>query len=377
MQKNAAQEQEKETLKKTLAEWLSKHIPNAKNMNIDDIYIAGAGGFSAETWFITASWQVADESFQQEMVLRRQIIGHDLLHQPELDYQARIMQALANHTLPAPAPTLIGIEKDSALLGTPFLIMPRLSGSIAPQNPNYNVAGWLTELKPEQRRETWFNGIRAMAEVHKIKWQNDFEFMSRDKTPDLAGYIDWLEDWINWAVDGRDYKIGRDAISYLKNNQPPNAKTVLLWGDSQPSNILFDEKTGQVTGLLDWELGTLGPAEIDLSWWLMFDELFSDWMHVPRLEGLPDREACIACFEAAAGRRVEQLEYYDVISRLRMAIVTMRSVDRQVAKGNYKKDNVAWSDNAFTTALAQSLNLPAIETSTDYIEFTTALMKKD
>jgi aminoglycoside phosphotransferase (APT) family kinase protein len=369
---------EKDALKNTLKHWLSEKIPSARNLQVDEIKVAGAGGFSAETLFLEVSW--ADDNGQRSahsMVLRKQITGHDLFHQAELSFQAQVMERLSQAKLPAPTPELVGLEMNTELLGTAFLVMKRLRGNIAPQNPNYNVSGWLTELPLEKRTQAWYNGIRAMAAVHKLDWQDGYQFMARDKAPGIEGYISWLEDWLNWAVAGRDYPIGDATLKYLKENIPEDASIGVVWGDGQPSNILFDEKTGDVTGLLDWELATIGPGEIDLSWWLIFDELFSTWLHTPRLEGLPNREQVIACYEQEVGRPIKHLQYYDVISALRMAIITMRSVDRQVAKGNYKKDNLAWSHNAFTTQLAKLQGLPPIETSKDYIDFTTNLLAKD
>lgn len=361
----------------TLSQWLSRQIPNAEALTIDKLANVSAGGFSADTAFFDAHWLEHGKAVSQSMVLRKQIMGHDLIHQPELQFQADIMAEMANHTLSVPVPELIGIENDSALLGVPFLVMKRLNGHIVPQNPNYNVGGWVSELPLQKRAEAWHNGVRAMAEVHKLDWRNGFEFLARGKETGLAGYISWLEDWVRWAVAGRDYPIGEATLAYLKNTMPEGAITSVVWGDGQPSNILFNEKTAQVTGLLDWELATLGPGEIDLAWWLMFDELFSEWMHVPRLEGLPNREELITTYEKAVGHSVIDMPYYDILVRLRMAIITMRAVDRQVAQGRYKADNTAWSHNPFTTDLAKRLGLAPIETGSDYIDFNIQLMKKE
>ena len=118
--------------------------------------------------------------------------------------------------------------------------------------------------------------------------------------------------------------------------------------------MLFDDD-GNVSGMIDWELAALGPGELDLAWWMMFDELFSEGFHVPRLEGLPDRDRMIAIYEDAAGRKVGDMKYYDVLTRLRMSIVTMRAFDRIVAQGRYKADNDAWSKNPFSNAVARLL----------------------
>src|SRR3546814_9369032 len=73
------------------------------------------------------------------------------------------------------------------------------------------------------------------------------------------------------------------------------------------------------------------PPEIDLAWWLYFDELLSITFGVKRLEGLPDRAETIAIYEKAAGRPVRDMDYYDILTGLRMGIVAIRQADRQIA----------------------------------------------
>src|SRR3546814_11782936 len=65
-----------------------------------------------------------------------------------------------------------------------------------------------------------------------------------------------------------------DLLDYILQNKPAQAPVNVLWGDATPSNVMFDDE-GKVKALIDWELATLGPAELDLAWWLYFDDLFS------------------------------------------------------------------------------------------------------
>jgi aminoglycoside phosphotransferase (APT) family kinase protein len=286
------------------------------------------------------------------------------------------MDRLSHQKLPAPVPCVIGVEPTSDLFGAPFLLMTRLPGEIVPQNPNYNLAGWVAEMPVEKRAAVWENGVRALAGLQRIDWRDGFEFMARGTEPGIEGYLTWTEEWMRWAVAGRDYAIGEAAIDYLKRAMPKDAPINVLWGDGQPSNVLFDTKTGEVTGLLDWELALLGPSEIDLAWWLMFDELLSTRFHVKRLEGLPGAERLTAVYEEAAGRRVAHMDYYGVLVRLHMAIVMIRAVDRQVAQGRFKSQNDAWSHNAFTLGIAERIGLPPVVISSDYADFNNMLMNK-
>jgi aminoglycoside phosphotransferase (APT) family kinase protein len=359
-----------------LASWLAARMPDASDVRVEGLEEAKAAGASAETLFLNASWREGGQPIRRSLVLRRQILGHDLLHQPELSFQARVMGLVCRQPcLAAPAPAVIGVEDDASLIGAPFLVMSRLPGRIVPQNPNYNLSGWLFDRGPAERAAIWEAGLAAMASVHRIDWRDGFSFMSRGKTADLAGYIDLTADWLSWAVAGRDFPLGEAAIDYLIKHMPADAPTEVLWGDPLPCNMLFDDD-GKVSGLIDWEMAALGPGELDLAWWMMFDELFSTNFNVPRLEGLPDRARMIAVYEEAAGRRVGDMRYYDLLTRLRMSIVTMRAFDRIVAQGRYKADNDAWSHNPFTNAVATLLDLPPATPGPDYYEATAMMLAK-
>ena len=158
------------------------------------------------------------------------------------------------------------------------------------------------------------------------------------------------------------------AMERLKSERPRDAAVGLLWGDPQPSNFLFDAQGG-ITGVIDWEMVALGPPEADLAWWFFFDDLFSTGMGVARLEGLPDRNACIALYEDALGRRVQNLEYYNLLAAFRMAIVGMRAVDRQIKRGLIPVTSTARENAPIVRLLAGMLGEPLPEVGKDFQEF--------
>ena len=60
---------------------------------------------------------------------------------------------------------------------------------------------------------------------------------------------------------------GAGAGARLVRSPParPNAHAVLLWGDVRLGNLVFDAER-RVTAVLDWDLASLGPREMDLGW---------------------------------------------------------------------------------------------------------------
>jgi aminoglycoside phosphotransferase (APT) family kinase protein len=277
---------------------------------------------------------------------------------------------------------VFGLEREPTLLGAPFLAMEVLPGRIVQQSPNYNREGWLAEMSTEGRVRVWTNALQMLARIHRVETQG-FEFLDRPERGQrgLDQYLRWVEEWYVWARAGRPHRITDIAIEHLKTRRPRDAVVGLLWGDPQPSNLLFGPD-GDITGVIDWEMATLGPPETDVAWWLFFDDLFSTGMGVPRLEGLPDRAACIRIYEEAAGRRLQNLEYYSLLAAFRMAVVGMRSVDRQIKRGLVPATTTARENAPIVRLLAQMLGEPLPVVGADFNQFMgtlgmTASLSKD
>ena len=349
-----------------LAHWLAQTVDAASNVSIRRVDASCEAGSSADTLFVEAEWDAGGANEVHALVLRRQVLGHDILPKPELVFQARIMQNLSERIDVAfQVPTLVGLELSGVVLGAPFLVMERLPGRIVPQNPNYNQAGWLCDLAPADRCRVWSNGLQALAAVHRTDWTQDLVFTARGEQPTLEGYVDWIARWMDWAVAGRDYPVGAAAIEFLRASRPSDAQAQLLWGDATPANILFDAN-GNVSGLIDWEMAAIAPGEVDLAWWLMFDELFAGGFGAERLAGLPDQEQTIAIYSEAAGRSIGDLQYYHILVRLRMAMVALRLSDRAVAKGEMPAESDAWLRNPFTAALSTMLEIDPVTVGNDF-----------
>jgi hypothetical protein len=92
-------------------------------------------------------------------------------------------------------------------------------------------------------------------------------------------------------------------------------------------------------------------------------------MGVPRLAGLPDRNRCIALYEEALGRSVRNLEYYNLLAAFRMAIVGMRSVDRQIKRGFIPATTTARENAPIVRLLAEMLGEPLPEVGADFFQF--------
>lgn len=357
------------TVKSILQTWLVTKMatPDLKVTAMKD---RSGAGFSAETFYIDVEFSQDGELQQRSLVVRCQNQASDFFVAASIDFPYKVMEAVAANSS-VPVPNLIGLELDDSILGLPFLVMEKMDGRVVQQSPNYNRAGWLSEMTPEQRRQVWFNGIDQMAAVNRLDWQQGFTFLADPKygKPGIEGYLGWVREWYEWAR-GEPIPLMERAYAKLMSERPDSAPVSVLWGDPSPSNILFaNDDSCEVTVVLDWELANLGPAEVDLAWWLFFDDLFSHGMGLPRLEGLPNREETIAHYESKLGRKVDKLDYYDLLATFRMAIVGMRAVDRQIERGTIPATSTARTNQPIMCLLAKCMGEPIPELGEDYAAF--------
>ena len=99
----------------------------------------------------------------------------------------------------------------------------------------------------------------------------------------------------------------------------------MIWGDARVGNVIFADDLS-VAAVLDWEMATLGPIELDVAWWLMFEELQTGARGILRLEGIPGPDEPISLYEELSGRRLRDLNYYMTLDWLRLSLTRTRMV---------------------------------------------------
>ena len=85
--------------------------------------------------------------------------------------------------------------------------------------------------------------------------------------------------------------------------------------------------------MLDWEGATLGPPEVDVTWWVMFDEFLCEAQGLTRLDGVHDRLATFARYEELAGAPLRDVGYYEVLAGLQLSLINSRLADLLVSTG--------------------------------------------
>lgn len=313
-----------EEFARQIGPWLSARLPGLPPVAIAELS-EPAQGFSSRTILFTARWNDGKRDVERPLVARVQRdVAVPML--ADVFHQCRVMQAVTANSA-VNVPKIKYVEDDPTIVGAPFFIMERLYGRVPPDFPSYHQQGWLAELAPAQRTRLWWNGIEEMARLHQIDWRC-FPFLedAAATPPDAVFYLDqFLGNWFDWARDGRTHPVISEALAYLKAHAPPPTTSGLVWNDARLGNTMYGADSVAVVSLLDFEVATLGPPEIDLAHWVYLDEVFSENFGVPRIDGLPRDAEAVAGFERIYHRAMPQFSFYMAVAALKILILSVRS----------------------------------------------------
>jgi aminoglycoside phosphotransferase (APT) family kinase protein len=150
----------KDEVQARLRDWLEAKVEGWSNVRLRPLDVALGSGFSAEIFFVDVEYDDAAGAQSRTLVVRRQPTNFEVVLGSSLELQGRMMAALDRLKL-APVPDWIGMELDPSVLDNPFLVMGRVQGQSATQNPPTitRVAGWQTCPRPSaaQRGRTQSN----------------------------------------------------------------------------------------------------------------------------------------------------------------------------------------------------------------------------
>ena len=326
-------------------------------------------GFSAETLMITVT---DGAGVSREIIVRIDRPGKALFLDASIERQARMMQGLVAHG--APVPAVLGWTDDISILGAPFLVMERAPGISLPQHPSYHVAGPLIDHDHAARDRAWRSCLTTIAQINRMDWRSDFAFL-HDPSYGEAGldhYLGWVRAWRDSVLD-EHHPIIDPALDRLEANRPSDMPAELLWGDSNPGNFLFGPD-GAVTAALDFEAAAIGPAEIDLAWWFVLDDMLAAGNSLP--EGMPDKAAQIAIYEAELGRPVRDLAYFELLGAVRMSLVMAASVRVGIRSGVLPPENRANIVNPVSLMLAEMIDIDMADDLGDYMQMVTLMNER-
>lgn len=344
-----------------LTAWLAARIPDATGVAVTAVGTPYAGtGFSSETLLFDAEWTRDGRRHERRYVARVAPTAYQIFPDARsgFDRQYRLMRALADHV---PVPEVHWFEPAPETLGAPFFVMDHVDGRVPADMPPYHQDGWVTEVDPPTRERMWWGTLERLARIHRLDHRAlglGFLDQPRHGATGLEQRLGYYGAYLTRAYDGPQ-PTARAALDWLREHRPPERHPpCLLWGDSRIGNVVF-AGDGTPRALLDWENAALGAPEEDLAWFCYLDRHHSDGIGVPRLAGFPDREETVAGYEKLLGRPLYDLEYYEVLSAFKFAVIMARIGQAFIEFELIPADSDFPVNNTATQLLARILGLPA------------------
>jgi aminoglycoside phosphotransferase (APT) family kinase protein len=354
-----------DTLRAAFASWL------AARLDTSDLTITSferpAGGRSNDTFLVGATWDAADGPRADRLVVRVQPQTTQIFRAPDVLREAQVLRGLGLGGVRVPH--VRWCEADTTALGAPFFVMDEVRGNVPLARPSIHAAGWLPMLSSHELGTLWDSALDTLVAVHAVDWRANHTFLLGEAAgTSTVEYVERIADWYRWSTDGRAYPITDAALDHVleRSHDMVDTEPVLVWGDARVGNMIFGDDL-RVAAAIDWETASIGPPEIDVAHWLFFDEFATSAIDVAPLPGWPDAEQTIRTYEARSGRALHDLDVFQAVEELFIAITLIRQADARVARGLASADTRMGHDNAVTQMLARRLGLPVPELSPDYL----------
>jgi aminoglycoside phosphotransferase (APT) family kinase protein len=268
---------------------------------------------------------------EREYVLRRPPFGSKVKSAHDMGREHTILSALAPVWPKAPRP--LAYCADDAVIGAPFYLMERRRGVILRKDAPPGIA-----FDAATARRVCERLVDALAELHAI----DYRAAGLGDFGKPAGYVErqvkgWTERYHGSCTD--DLPVVLEVAAWLDLHRPADGAPALIHNDFKFDNVIFDDGLARITGILDWEMATVGDPLMDvgtaLGYWVeatdpaMFIAMRFGLTHLP---GMLTRREVAARYAAASGRDLGGIVFYYAFGLFKTAVVAQQIYYRY-AKG--------------------------------------------
>lgn len=230
----------------------------------------------------------------------------------DLELQTRVVNAIS---VPSPKP---------ATYADGVMTMPFVAGPIP--HDFTPIDRWLTSLPDDAaRRHVWESTIDVIAAVHREPLVEGLRVGLAEELAFWADYLEWM---------GKVPSQLREVLDWCHAQAPlaTEPQAVLLWGDVRFGNIVYDDTTYEPKAVLDWDMVSAGPPEMDIAWLTALTDVGFQ-MTKMTVDGFGSREETIARFEARLGRDLVDFDWYEVFALARAGAISTRIAQLDAAAG--------------------------------------------
>jgi len=259
-----------------------------------------------------------------ELVLRRPPFGSKVRSAHDMSREFRVLSKL--HAVYPPAPEVLLYCDDDSILGAPFYVMQPIHGVILRKRLPPDL-----QLSPGKARRLNESLIDNLIRLHQVDY-------TRAGLADLGkpeGYLarqvrGWIERYHGSKTN--DYPEVEKIFQWLQQNMPATQSAALIHNDYKFDNVVLDpHDITKITGVLDWEMCTIGDPLTDLGTTLAYwvnpsdpDELKENLSDVTTHEGSLTRAQVAQHYARETSSDISHIAFYLAFARFKLAVIVQQ-----------------------------------------------------
>jgi aminoglycoside phosphotransferase (APT) family kinase protein len=257
---------------------------------------------------------------ERDYVLRRPPFGNKVKSAHDMGREFTVLTKLSAVYDRAPRP--FAYEPTGDVLGAPFYLMERRRGVILRKDLPAELVNDHARV-----RRVCDHLVDALVELHAV----DYTAAGLGEFGKPVGYIErqvtgWTKRYADSQTD--DIPALTEAAAWLAAHLPAEGPPALIHNDFKFDNVIFDPSLERITGVLDWEMATVGDPLMDLGTSLSYWAEASDPQAYHQLPfgptanpGMMTRTNFAERYLERSGRRADNLVFYYAFGLIKTAVV--------------------------------------------------------
>jgi aminoglycoside phosphotransferase (APT) family kinase protein len=246
----------------------------------------------------------------------------------------RIIEALDGTDVPHTS--AVAVCPDPSVLGRPFYLMAFVDGW-SPMELDERQWPEPFDTDLDARAGLAYQLAEGIALLSKVDWKakglDDLGRPDGFHERQVARWTGFFERIKGREIDGLDV-----ATEWLRTHRPLDFIPGLMHGDYQFANVMYRHGApARLAALVDWEMGTVGDPKLDLGWMVQSwpedtdgdrQDADDSAMSYVDMRGMPSRAKVVDHYAEVSGRQVDDLDYYLVLAKWKLAIVLEQGFQR-------------------------------------------------
>ena len=236
-----------------------------------------------------------------------------------------------------PVPRVYWVDPDAKWFVEPALIYAYAHGVAKPTAAVAGgVSGIGTNFGPRLRKLLAPQFVEHLARIHTFEHEHSsLDSFSRPPIDSPESAQMQINRTLRvWEEDrGEEFALMDVAANWLARNVPLLDRASVIHGDYRAGNFLFDEASGQVTAVLDWERAYIGDRHRDLAWSTarVIGHMAEDGKTY-LICGLMPIEEFHDRYQQSSGLKIDpvKLQFYEVLNRYQQVTTVLGTAYRVV-----------------------------------------------